>query len=546
MTRLLLVLFALLAPTWAYAETLYVRAASGEYGAEDGSNYANAFDDFDDIVWGGAAGQLGPGDTLIVCGTFTTLTLQAKLNGTAGSPITIDGDCSGQGDLSRAVLDASIANLSDTQQMIVNRWQYGAGPSGIGYTYLTFKNFRVILEAGETFEKSGVLIEATSAPNVVDRTVPVNITLDSFEVSSTGTYTTDTEVQVCLSVKASNVKVTNSTIHDCPNDGIYAEGNNNELSNLWCYNIDLQTSAPGGDCIQFGGAVGIQNTGNWIHHNLLDARGTSAKMALMLSGDSDLVQNNTVEYNTLYGGATVLNLNPSGGTFRYNLLYSTVGGQGTPRGVVNIENQVGNNLATNTINMSGNLIVGEQGVYTHGIYAVVAGLTNRLTLNLVNNTIIGFTTTGVQCSGGVGVMTCNIQNNIVQSTSGTQAFSFGSLTTTVRRNNIWFGTGIKDQGGGAADNSTGDLNVNPLLINPSIAVGTFSCCGGVAMPGVVTGSPARGDHKTKPTSPARRAGTPSGLCADVRGRVCYPDRPDIGAYQASSGDLAVSRTARTP
>jgi hypothetical protein len=50
--------------------------------------------------------------------------------------------------------------------------------------------------------------------------------------------------------------------------------------------------------------------------------------------------------------------------------------------------------------------------------------------------------------------------------------------------------------------------------------------------------------KSQPTSPLRRAGKATGLCRELRGRVCYPDRPDIGAYQSTSGDLAAPRTAR--
>jgi hypothetical protein len=51
-------------------------------------------------------------------------------------------------------------------------------------------------------------------------------------------------------------------------------------------------------------------------------------------------------------------------------------------------------------------------------------------------------------------------------------------------------------------------------------------------------------YRTKGTSTMRRAGVATGFCRDPRDRVCKPDRPDIGAYQASSGDPANTRTAR--
>lgn len=54
------------------AENLYVRPNGGAYGAENGSNWENAFDGFSDVAWGAEAGQLGSGDTLYVgAGSYT-------------------------------------------------------------------------------------------------------------------------------------------------------------------------------------------------------------------------------------------------------------------------------------------------------------------------------------------------------------------------------------------------------------------------------------------------------------------------------------------
>ena len=50
-------------------------------------------------------------------------------------------------------------------------------------------------------------------------------------------------------------------------------------------------------------------------------------------------------------------------------------------------------------------------------------------------------------------------------------------------------------------------------------------------------------HPTS-VSPLRRAGVVAGPCADARGRVCPPDRPNIGAYQSTSGDPAATRAVR--
>jgi hypothetical protein len=93
MKRFLLSLFlviALASPGWA--ATWYVRPVGAEYGAEDGTTYATAFDGFADITWG--VGGIVAGDTLYVCGTFAEQ-LTVGASGSAGLPITIRGDYPG-------------------------------------------------------------------------------------------------------------------------------------------------------------------------------------------------------------------------------------------------------------------------------------------------------------------------------------------------------------------------------------------------------------------------------------------------------------------
>lgn len=54
------------------AEDLYVRPNGGNYGSEDGSDWSNAFDGFNDVQWGSGTGKVGAGDTLwIAGGTYT-------------------------------------------------------------------------------------------------------------------------------------------------------------------------------------------------------------------------------------------------------------------------------------------------------------------------------------------------------------------------------------------------------------------------------------------------------------------------------------------
>lgn len=119
-----LLIFLIAHPVWA--ATLYVRPASGEYGDEDGSTYAAAFDGFADIAWGESAGQVGPGDTLYICGTHNE-TLWVGDSGSAGQPIIIRGDYVG---------DAGVIDLNDTANVVIAI----DGNSYITFSYLTIKD----------------------------------------------------------------------------------------------------------------------------------------------------------------------------------------------------------------------------------------------------------------------------------------------------------------------------------------------------------------------------------------------------------------------
>lgn len=76
----------------ACAEDLFVRPSGSSYGLGDGSSYENAFSGFSTVMWGEAQGQVGPGDTLYVCGDHLSM-LTVRWAGTAQQPIVIDGNC---------------------------------------------------------------------------------------------------------------------------------------------------------------------------------------------------------------------------------------------------------------------------------------------------------------------------------------------------------------------------------------------------------------------------------------------------------------------
>jgi len=76
--------------------------------------------------------------------------------------------------------------------------------------------------------------------------------------------------------------------------------------------------------------------------------------------------------------------------------------------------------------------------------------------------------------------------------------------------------------------------------------GFQSACSGDACSGNLSSNPlltSDTDLRLKTTSPGHRAGS-SSVCLDYRGRACPSDRPNIGAYQSTSGDPAATRAAR--
>lgn len=90
----ILIIFILISTSMAAsAESLWVRhdILTGE---NDGRSYDNAWQGFGDLVWGAGDGEIGPGDTLYVCGGphDQMLTVRESGNETAGY-ITITGDC---------------------------------------------------------------------------------------------------------------------------------------------------------------------------------------------------------------------------------------------------------------------------------------------------------------------------------------------------------------------------------------------------------------------------------------------------------------------
>ncbi len=138
----ILAIFAMSSAGWA--ATYYVRPISGEYSAEDGSDYDNAFDGFADITWG----SLGGGDTLFVAGTFSNQ---------------LDVQASGTSDNARlSIMSCTIANgASADDPGIIDGVDFGGSQAGAlqisQEDYITVDGLSMINTTG-TGDAMGVLV----------------------------------------------------------------------------------------------------------------------------------------------------------------------------------------------------------------------------------------------------------------------------------------------------------------------------------------------------------------------------------------------------
>lgn len=183
-------------------------------------------------------------------------------------------------------------------------------------------------------------------------------------------------------------------------------------------------------------------------------------------------------------------------------------------------NYIHDNLGDASTNNSGQGIYDAGGSYDKIYGNLLIGNKNGMQIDgggpgganeISNNTMLNSTQDGIWASSNV-TKADHYQNNLV-SGSARYGINDSGVTDQILNTNLFY----NNAGGNYNSITAGatDLTSNPLLSS------TYHLNAG---------------------SPARRAG--SQPCGEYRGRACYPDRPDIGAYQSTSGDPAAPRTAR--
>lgn len=287
----------------------------------------------------------------------------------------------------------------------------------------------------------------------------------------------------------------NLTIYNIPSDGVW-------LANVGTFEMrdssihDVATSGRvTGDCLQLGGS----GTRIILTNNNFDHSSTEAKQAVLdqTTATSAYIVGNSFIMSTAQdqqsGAAVAFQAESTNSYIASNLF------QGGWRAMAAAQN--------------GNVIVGN--LFTGAYSSLFLSASSGTTLTVAYNTFDGESAPNVigLNASGTGT-TITVTNNIF--TNLATAISEGGTVTVADSTNLFYNNGDNDSGF--------TINANSILANPLFVSAT--------------------DRRTQTISPARRSAVLKYPCVDARGRACYPDRPDIGAYQSSSGDPAAPRAAR--
>jgi hypothetical protein len=519
----LLILVLMLLPSLANAATYYVRPLGGSYGTEDGTSYANAFDGFADIS------GLAAGDTLYVCGAhseaFTT-----PISGTSVAQMIVDGRCPS---------DAGSLNIGGGARNIIMN-------DGVGEDFWTFRYLTIsggtsagtALYCNGTTDCNGVVFEynTVTCTNASANTQAIRVrspkaviiqynTLDGSSGACGNGIILDTAAAP-LTTHINNY-IEHNTVHGFGGIAIRINGVNQTDYNPGPNYVRYNTTYDNGDGIYHVNADQITNSYNISYgNNRTNYAGEGYGFASTWCDkgvwtDNIGNTNRTKAIEIYTDNLRLLTSATSGATIRRNSFQHNPTEVIVFRATIDVNNGSPGTPAWVGVVVADNIVVGG----TNGI-----DIADGVVATVANNTIIDpLYESGILLENGANNVT--VINNLIKMTSGAALYglwaSNGSGTANVYKNNLFW---------------VGAVTVNLAHINTTnYTAGTIT---GLDAGAVVSNPLLLSTYRTGANSPARRAGTAWGGCSDYRGRACYPDHPDIGAYQMSSGDQANTRSAR--
>ena len=587
MKKLLLLIFLSVSiPSWASATTWYVRPDTDgngtdlNYGAEDGTSLANAFDGFASIT-GLAAGDtvcLPGGDEPFMHGEELTM----DTSGTATAPITYMGcgstpaiiwnatELSGNRSYDSApaiVTSAAYAWVSDGNNIYHKRidtlvrhlWEDSTWLQPIDIHQLSDATIRSTLTPGQFGNKDNgdgtfsLYYRATSTGSPTTTKIRCDYLINiSLHTRAEGSYTIfknaihrgtgsfggtirgshilwenldfirckfGPQITSTLS-PMSDVTLKNVRSLNPEFVGMYVDGLTNGLTNLYI----LGGEYSGASSYAYSGDGFTRGDGDGIGIGALG--GTITNVVIQ-----DIIANDNYNYALFVGTGfafTLTNYTATGISMTGNI--SGCFAEGTS------DNMRG------TITLSGFLCNNNQGG-TGGAPIAISNATPAASRKITicngvfaNNLSAGII--GINSHANNNYLFCNLvfSNNL----NDLDIQTFGAAIGNEVFKNVYFNSFPNQHKRFARVNATNyyyDVGGDPAAFN---AVTGSSNNTWNTDPKLISST----DFRTQGTSPLRRAGGSGGVCKDVRGRACYPDSPDIGAYQATSGDPAAARTAR--
>ena len=311
-------------PMLGSAETFYVRPSGGDYGSQDGSCYANAWNGFKSVIWGNE-GVKG-GDTLFVCGKHSIEYLYIRSGGTPGNLITLRGDYApDRGSI--GVTSPYCIDIRNCGYLAIQDLEFSEADAHPVYIYAQssdvreIKILRCIIDA-EHGSHAVMILEAGS--NTVE---DVEIGRCTLKNAGGGVGSGNHDGVNAYSITRGLY------VHDCVifnngGEGIdVAKGENNI--------IERNTIRHCGTGIKVHGQQG-RISGNILRHNLLyDFSGITFGIALQDASNSN-VMNNTIYMGRAGYGALLFDApnNPAhffGNMIKYNIIYGSSLSEGAVR-----------------------------------------------------------------------------------------------------------------------------------------------------------------------------------------------------------------------
>jgi len=479
----------------AAADTFYVRPVEDCTFNGDGLSFAcaasngaaGAFKGFSNLSWTNTTG-IDDGDTLKLCGTFYDTSsktagsrmLSIEGSGSAGSLITIDGDCSAY--MVNPGSFTSRQNVRYTGAILDGQNTVDHGLRTLANTYIRFRNLVI-----QNFDQRGMVLYNSASADI---TIAKFITVEA-SVLVTGIRNASLTADG-IDARGSDITIDGPTVTNIGEDAVYLKGARNIVRNLNIFNPSQDGVL--GDCLQFDTEV----TGSVVTNLYCDHRMKDSKQCLVANGftDSPVWSINGVTCLMPIGATSAIGLLLEGTQVNASGIYVSGGNYGI----------VAQDIAGNSVTVTGSVV--------SDVTTACTSTGNNPTLYaLFNNSLNNCGVTGIEF--GSATNTRKAQNNVVRG-SFARGINKGTSGTTESYNDIYGPTTPVLSNGTATTLGTGDIQVDPQWLGGSSPSGPYG-------------------FKPKPTSPLVRAGTPVGAYRAFNCGI-EPGNPSIGAFERCAGD----------